>query len=167
MKRYEQEISSFLLCLSQIIPLLKFTVPDMIMATMTPKSPSALPKISTTRIFTKSVLFWASESAQLLPMIPTQSLHRGGAEQKCKFTLSHSWRSEMLCPRGSWPHFAPANEVGEADGDPRAKHAIAGEDRRRRIRAVRVLRHVLNLCLQNDSNNDPVDGSRLAEDDAA
>lgn len=39
--------------------------------TITPNSPSALPKISITRIFTKSVEFWASDKAQLLPMIPT------------------------------------------------------------------------------------------------
>ena len=32
-------------------------IPEMMMATMTPKSPSALPKISITRIFTKSEEF--------------------------------------------------------------------------------------------------------------
>lgn len=41
--------------------------------TMTPKSPSALPKISITNIFTKSDEFCASDRAQLLPMMPTQT----------------------------------------------------------------------------------------------
>lgn len=45
----------------------------MIMPTITPKRPKALPKISITRIFTKSVEFWASDSAQLLPIIPTHT----------------------------------------------------------------------------------------------
>jgi hypothetical protein len=43
-------------------------------AIMTPNNPRALPKISTTRIFTKRVEFWASESAQLLPTMPTHIL---------------------------------------------------------------------------------------------
>ena len=47
---------------------------DMIIPTITPNNPSALPKISITRIFTKSDEFWASDSAQLLPMIPTHNL---------------------------------------------------------------------------------------------
>jgi len=47
---------------------------DMMMPTMTPNSPRALPKISITKIFTKSDEFWASDSAQLLPIIPTQTL---------------------------------------------------------------------------------------------
>ena len=41
--------------------------------TMTPNNPSALPKISITRIFTKSEEFWASDNAQLLPIIPTHN----------------------------------------------------------------------------------------------
>lgn len=44
------------------------------MPTMTPNSPSALPKISITRILTKRVEFCASDKAQLLPIIPTHSL---------------------------------------------------------------------------------------------
>lgn len=48
----------------------------MMMPTITPNSPSALPKISTTRILTKSEEFCASESAQLLPTIPTHILQR-------------------------------------------------------------------------------------------
>lgn len=48
---------------------------DMIIPTITPNSPSALPKISITRILTKSVEFWASDNAQLLPIIPTHNLH--------------------------------------------------------------------------------------------
>lgn len=46
----------------------------MIIPTMTPNKPRALPKISITRILTNSEEFWASERAQLLPIIPTQSL---------------------------------------------------------------------------------------------
>ncbi len=49
---------------------------DIIMPTMTPKRPRALPKISITNIFTNRVEFCASDNAQLLPMMPTQSLPR-------------------------------------------------------------------------------------------
>jgi len=42
--------------------------------TITPKSPSALPKISMTRIFTKVSGACASQMAQLLPVTPTETL---------------------------------------------------------------------------------------------
>jgi len=45
------------------------------MPTMTPNKPSALPKISTTKILTKSVGFCASDSAHELPTTPTQMPH--------------------------------------------------------------------------------------------
>ncbi len=51
----------------------------MMMATITPNSPRALPKISTTRIFTNRVEFCASDSAQQLPTIPTQMLRMAKA----------------------------------------------------------------------------------------
>jgi hypothetical protein len=41
---------------------------------MTPKSPSALPKIYTTKILTKASGFCASAIAQPLPEMPTQIL---------------------------------------------------------------------------------------------
>lgn len=41
-------------------------------ATMTPNRPMALPKISTIRIFTKRLAFWASAKAAPLPTMPTQ-----------------------------------------------------------------------------------------------
>ena len=44
------------------------------MPIITPKRPRALPKISTTRIFTKRVASCASDKAALLPTIPTQTL---------------------------------------------------------------------------------------------
>jgi len=44
----------------------------MIMPTITPNNPSALPKISIIRILTKSVPFCASASAHPEPVIPTQ-----------------------------------------------------------------------------------------------
>ena len=47
----------------------------MMIPMMTPKSPSALPKISTTRILTNSSGFCASERAQLEPAMPTQMPH--------------------------------------------------------------------------------------------
>lgn len=47
---------------------------DMMMPTITPKRPRALPKISMTNILTNKVEFCASERAQLLPMIPTHNL---------------------------------------------------------------------------------------------
>lgn len=40
---------------------------------MTPKSPMALPKISTIRILTKRLAFWASASAAPLPTMPTHT----------------------------------------------------------------------------------------------
>ena len=46
----------------------------MIIATITPKRPKALPKISITRILTNNVLSMASASAQLDPITPTQIL---------------------------------------------------------------------------------------------
>jgi hypothetical protein len=46
---------------------------DIIMPTITPKRPRALPKISITKIFTNREEFCASDNAQLLPMIPTHS----------------------------------------------------------------------------------------------
>ena len=55
---------------------LKFAWPDTMMPMMTPKRPNALPKISTTRIFTNRVELAASESAALLPTTPTQILHK-------------------------------------------------------------------------------------------
>lgn len=48
----------------------------MMIPTITPNSPNALPNISITRILTNSVEFWASDSAQLLPITPTHSLHQ-------------------------------------------------------------------------------------------
>lgn len=57
----------------------------MIMPTITPNNPSALPKISITRILTKRDEFWASDNAQLLPMIPTHNLReRKQKEHKTK-----------------------------------------------------------------------------------
>ena len=47
---------------------------DIIIPTITPNNPSALPKISITRIFTKRDEFWASDRAQLLPIMPTHNL---------------------------------------------------------------------------------------------
>lgn len=156
------------------MPRLKFTVPLTMMATITPKSPRALPKISTTRIFTNSVLFWASDSAQLLPIIPTQSLERraGGVRRR----LAGKWTIEshkIHAPEHSATRYemndeedAPANEVCEADGNPRAEDAVAGEHCRSRVRAVRIRLHILNLRLKDNGDDNPVDSRGLAEDDA-
>jgi len=46
---------------------------DIMMPTMTPKSPSALPKISIMRILTKSVPFCASANAHPEPVMPTHT----------------------------------------------------------------------------------------------
>ena len=48
----------------------------MMIPTMTPNSPNADAKISTTSIFTNKLLFSASANAQLLPTMPTQILHQ-------------------------------------------------------------------------------------------
>ncbi len=66
--------SLHLLQSSQDSQALKLAWPAMMMPMMTPNSPSALPKISTTRIFTNRVAFCASDSAALLPTMPTHTL---------------------------------------------------------------------------------------------
>ena len=53
----------------------KLLAPLTMMPMITPKSPSADPKISTTRIFTNSVELAASDSAAEEPTTPTQSPH--------------------------------------------------------------------------------------------
>lgn len=72
---------------------------DMIIPTITPNNPSALPNISITRIFTKREEFWASDNAQLLPIIPTHKLVREKSSKdfsKCKnntkMYISHKLR---------------------------------------------------------------------------
>jgi hypothetical protein len=73
----------------QASTVVKVALPAMMMPTITPNSPRALPKISTTRILTNNVEFWASDSAQLLPTMPTHILHMGQTCQACcKVTLS-------------------------------------------------------------------------------
>ena len=52
----------------------KFPSLHWMMPTITPKSPKALPKIYTTRIFTNESGFWASAIAHPLPDTPTQTL---------------------------------------------------------------------------------------------
>ena len=54
---------------------LNATFPVMIIPTITPNKPSALPKISITKIFTNKAGFCASLNAQLLPTVPTQIPH--------------------------------------------------------------------------------------------
>jgi len=54
---------------------LNATFAVMIIPTITPNNPSALPKISITKIFTNKVGFCASLNAQLLPTVPTQIPH--------------------------------------------------------------------------------------------
>ena len=53
----------------------------MIIPMITPNRPRALPKISTTRILTKSVEFCASDKAALLPTTPTDMLQTQGDSQ--------------------------------------------------------------------------------------
>lgn len=65
---------------------------DMIMPTITPNNPSALPNISITRIFTKREEFWASDNAQLLPIIPTHNL----VPEESYFFLSESKRIQKV-----------------------------------------------------------------------
>lgn len=51
-------------------------IPSMHDAAVLHRAAAHLPKISTTRILTNSVEFCASESAQLLPTMPTHMLQR-------------------------------------------------------------------------------------------
>lgn len=69
-------------------PFLTLTPPLMMMPMMTPNRPSALPKISTTRIFTKSVEFCASDKAQLLPTMPTHMLQASNSSRACLSVMS-------------------------------------------------------------------------------
>ena len=48
--------------------------PEIIIPTMTPNNPRALPKISIIKILTNKVLFYASAKAAAEPTIPTHTL---------------------------------------------------------------------------------------------
>lgn len=65
----------------------------MMIPTITPNNPRALPKISMTRIFTKRDEFWASDNAQLLPMIPTHRLFPG--QKNCEYMLSKEGKKDV------------------------------------------------------------------------
>lgn len=96
---------------------------DMIIPTITPNNPSALPKISITRILTKRVEFCASDNAQLLPIIPTQSLFIG--------IYLGRWSSETeenaVCKQVPLirKSYKPANKVGKAHNYSRGKYCIS------------------------------------------
>lgn len=80
----------FTVCMNYLVG--QVACADIIMPTMTPKSPSALPNISITRILTKRDEFCASDKAQLLPIIPTQSLCR---ETRDKKKTEYQWSKNM------------------------------------------------------------------------
>ena len=72
---------------------------DMMIPTMTPNSPSALPKISITKILTNSVEFCASDKAQLLPIIPTHNLCQRSQEKQQDKTCYQNEADIALCSR--------------------------------------------------------------------
>lgn len=124
-----------------------------------------LPKISTTRIFTNSVEFWASDSAQLLPTMPTQSLRAddpcAGHQHAAMASADHACSCACIMPTHS-----PANQVGESACHARAEDGVAREHGVFVIHPVNRLRG-LNLGLQDNGHDDAIDGHRLAENDAA
>lgn len=137
---------------------------DIIMPTMTPNNPSALPKISITRILTKSVEFWASDKAQLLPMIPTHSLQEGKRETrevgKGQTNLIQV-QVYLIKLSKSRDLNLPTNKVSKANDDSRCKYSIASSHRFRIISLW--CRHAIKLCLKNDSNNNSIYCNSLTE----
>ncbi len=147
--------------------------------------PSALPKISTTRILTNSVASCASESAAELPTMPTHSLwHR----TFCQSDISSNalagtecaWTSVFCCQLSEYLHAitvqviicvcesAPARQVGPAGGQAGRENSVAGEVRLIRPQpGLRRRRHPVDLRLEDNGHDDAIDGHRLAEDDAA
>jgi hypothetical protein len=88
------------------MPRLKLTGPLMMMDTMTPKRPSAEPKISITKILTNSVLFCASLSAHELPMMPTHRLQakrrqRAEAAMRARYEQQRTRTPGLRAPRCS------------------------------------------------------------------
>jgi hypothetical protein len=129
---------------------------DIMMPTMTPNSPRALPKISITKIFTKSDEFWASDSAQLLPIIPTHTLQIGNLI---------IWNCRINSPEGTrWrARCLPANKISEANDKTRCKDRIASS---KRLRIVHLgCWHTFKLCLEDDCHNYTINCNSLTEDD--
>ena len=141
--------------------------------TMTPKMPSALPKISTIRILTKSVESCASARAHAAPATPTQILEgdKMRAERGMVRVASLARRAEDNPPL--FAH-APAAEVRKSNPEPGPKNGVTRVSRRNvvplppchRLRQRRRIgQH--DLVRQNDAQNHAVDGRRLAKDNAA
>lgn len=134
---------------------------DIMIPTITPNSPRALPKISITRIFTKSVEFWASDNAQLLPMIPTHNL-----QDKVWPRLAYQ-NQFKLQGRGKWKRmkiwrYRPAYKVGESNYDSRSEDCISSS---KRLRVIHLWRwDTLQLCLQYDCNNNAIYRYSFAKD---
>lgn len=83
---------------------------------MTPKMPSADPKISTMRIFTKSDASCASASAQPLPATPTQILSKSG----------QPWGGGSRAPKSRNPH-PPASKVSQPNTDATPEAGVASK----------------------------------------
>lgn len=124
---------------------------------MTPNSPKALPKISTTRILTKRVEFCASDRAALLPTTPTEML---------KFTDGCQWISKAVTDKHAYKCL-PARQVGPPCGQTRAKDCISCCVCSCGPQAIWQLIDFFNLGLKNDGNNDSINGHRLTENDTA
>lgn len=127
---------------------------DMIIPTITPNKPSALPKISITRIFTNREEFWASERAQLLPIIPTHSLWRMQCRQSMLWRMKEGKR---------FIRDIPANKVREANNNPRGKDWISCS---KGLWCIYLwCRYTLQLGLQNDCHNNTIDSNSFTEND--
>lgn len=120
------------------VPSLHWIIP-----TMTPNNPKALPKISTTKIFTKESGFCASAIAQPLPDTPTQILYIN------KFVPAEQvWNTH-------W-HSCPKQRIS-------AKHHI--------IWILEISFNSwswenIDFSLQNDCHDDSVNSNGFTKDDA-
>ena len=145
---------------------------------ITPKSPKALPKISTTRILTNSVEFCASDSAALLPTTPTEILQnkklydsaqcqaRQSVHNQDKLTHKMAHVNNLRDP-AACATTLPASQVGPACCQPRAQDGVSSCICRCGPQTVGKLIDTLNLCLENDCHNDPVNGHCFAKNDTA
>ena len=131
----------------------------MMMPMMTPKSPNALPKISTTKILTNRVEFWASDRAALLPTTPTEILHRHKHVNPDATPISSqaAWYSNSL----------PTGQVRPACCQARSQYCISSSVCSCRPQAIGQLVNTVYLCLKDDCHNHTIDGHSLAENDAA
>lgn len=118
------------------------------MPTITPNRPSAEPKISTTKILTNSVEFWASDSAQLLPTMPTHILQgSGGRVGDGGVEAAEAGRRAGVC----FGEAAVRDECGGSGAGSLTKHKAAYSCAPKG--QVQKLHTLLIVALHNPANN--------------